>query len=379
MELINKRIGLALSGGGMRAAIYHLGILKYLASAKSGKGVLFDNITSISSVSGASLCVGAILAVNNNKWLNGKDFLNRTLPRVREMMLSCDIQESALRRLPYSPRYWENRVEIIAVMLEKKWGIKGFLQDLPVFPDCPYWEINCTAFETGGCFRIRRDYMGGCSIGYAQKPNPPVSRMIAASAGFPVLIGPYTLKTKAVSEAWTKDKFGGDEVKVEPKYTLWDGGVYDNLGLEALYKIGGGLDSEIDFLIVSDASAPIVFQKRMGTVSFSNMKRLIDIATYQVCTLRRREFQTDAVRKGQGMYLRIGESAESLAAEIYGGFPPEQCASLIRGRLDAGEASRARNYPTSLRTPQESDFDLILRHGYETAECAHILQSAGLL
>jgi hypothetical protein len=44
---------------------------------------------------------------------------------------------------------------------------------------------------------------------------------------------------------------------VADAYTLWDGGVYDNLGLEALYKIGEGLDGEIDFLIVSNASASI--------------------------------------------------------------------------------------------------------------------------
>lgn len=314
----------------MRAAIYHLGVLKYL-----GEAGLFEQITSISSVSGASLCIGALFAVNNNKWTTGKAFVNEVLPAVCELFLQHDIQKSALLRLPFYPRYWNNKVEIIADVLEKKWGIKGTLQDLPRYPSCPYWEINCTTFETGGNFRIRRDYMGDRKVGYTQSPNLPISQMIAASAGFPVLIGPYTLKTK--NTVWTHDKNGiGEEISVNPKYTLWDGGVYDNLGLEALYKIGCCLDREIDFLIVSDASASMSFQKRKGTASLSNMKRLLDISSNQVLELRRREFHSSVTRRGKGLYLQIGDEV--------------------------------RHYPTTLSTPNEHDFKRILHNGYKTAE-----------
>jgi len=51
MKLNNRLIGLALSGGGIRAAVFHLGVLKYLAEAG-----LFERIVSISSVSVVSLC-----------------------------------------------------------------------------------------------------------------------------------------------------------------------------------------------------------------------------------------------------------------------------------------------------------------------------------
>ncbi|MCL2696822.1 MAG: patatin-like phospholipase family protein [Oscillospiraceae bacterium] len=328
MKLNNKLIGLALSGGGIRATVFHLGVLKYLAHER-----LFDRIVSISSVSGASLCIGAIFAVNNNKWCTGDEFLSRVLPRVREVILSNDIEKSALRRLPFSPAYWSNRVEIIADMLEKKWGISGTLQDLPRFP---YWEINCTTYETGRSFRIRRDYMGDRLLGYTQNPDLPISRMMAASAGFPVLIGPYTLKTRAMR--WTKDKHGKDEeVILDPQITLWDGGVYDNLGLEALYKIGKGLDSEIDFLIASDASPPIEYQKRKGSMSFTNMKRLLDIAMYQVGALRRRDFMAQVVKKGSGLYVKIGNC----------------------------------DYPTTLITPSAANFNMLLKCGFESAEAAY--------
>ena len=175
-----KRIGLALSGGGMRAALFHIGVLKYIAE----KGE-FSQITSISTVSGASLVVALIFA-NTGKWPSGEEFL-AALPDIRRLILDNNIQAAALRRLPFSPQFWRNRVNLLAKVLEEKWRIKGNLQDLPAFP---FWEINCTTFETGNNFRFRRDYMGDAKIGYVQKPTLPISHVIAASAAFPVLIGP---------------------------------------------------------------------------------------------------------------------------------------------------------------------------------------------
>jgi len=99
------RIGLALSGGGIRAAIFHLGMLQYLAEAK-----LFDKIISISSVSGASLCIGAIFAANDNKWPSSEEYIKTVQPKVRKLILENDIQTSALRRIPVSPKYWWNKV-----------------------------------------------------------------------------------------------------------------------------------------------------------------------------------------------------------------------------------------------------------------------------
>jgi NTE family protein len=287
-------------------------------------------------------------------------------PNIRKMILSNDIQKSALLRLPFSPKYWRNKVGLIAKMLEKKWGVKGTLQDLPKLP---YWEINCTTFETGKSFRLRRDYMGEYTIGYVQNPNLPISHMIAASAGFPALIGPYILKTKGMH--WTKDKQGKDgEVTVDDSYTLWDGGVYDNLGLEALYKIGRGLDDEIDFLMVSNASPPINHQKRKGGFSLSNLRRLLDIAMSQVDSLRNREVMSSVILKDKGMYIKIGNCAEYIAKGF--NIPPEKTKPIIESCLSQKDAAAAMNYATTLNTPSPADFDLIFRHGYENAKCVHL-------
>ena len=140
-----------------------------------------------------------------------------------------------------------------------------------------------------------------------------------------------------------------------------DGGVYDNLGLEALYKIGRGLDKEIDFIIVSDASSHISFQKRKGTASIANMRRLLDISSYQVYALRSRELHANITEKRQGMHLKIGKHGSQIASDF--GVEP-----IISDCLTYEETAYARDYCTTLHTPCRHDFDLILRHGYETAK-----------
>lgn len=320
---MTKRIGLALSGGGIRAAIFHLGVLRGMA--ETGE---FSKITSISSVSGASLCIGLIFAANNNKWPDEENFLREILPRARNLILHKNIQRGALLRLPFSPLKWTHRVLMLAKMLEKMWGISGNLQELPAFP---FWEINCTTFESGGRFRFRRDYMGDEKIGYVQSPNLPISHMIAASAAFPVLIGPYTLKTDELR--FTRGKFSKKETAVRRNYSLWDGGVFDNLGLDALHKVGRGLDREIDFLIVSNAGAPLDFA-RHGRPS-KNLRRLLDISSSQVEALRTRDFLASVVRKGHGLYLKNSEK-----------------------------------YPTTLNSPSAEDFDRIFNDGYNNLKTA---------
>jgi len=375
MNLKKMRIGLALSGGGIRASIFHLGVLQYLAKAG-----LFRNIANLSSVSGASLTVGLIFAVSGNKWPMTDEFIHHVQPKVRKLILENCIQTSALRRLPFSPLHWHNRVKLIAKMLEEKWGITGNLQDLPMHP---FWEINCTTFETGRNFRIRRDYMGDPVIGYVQNPKLPISHMIAASAAFPVLIGPYVLKTEGMR--WTQDKKGHQsEIIANDYYTLWDGGVYDNLGLDPLFKIGRGLarelDEEIDFLIVSNAGAPIHNQKHRGHISISNLRRLLDIATDQVGALRSQQVYSSIVAKNKGMYLKMGLTCEQIAtayaniheSELFVGRHGLHIdEEFTKKHLLSDDTVKVRNYPTTLNSPTAADFDLIFRHGYEIAECVH--------
>src|SRR5881398_406470 len=61
-EVVMRRIGLALSGGGFRATLYHLGLVRFLRDA----GVL-PHVTHITSVSGGSI-LAAHLALHWNRY-----------------------------------------------------------------------------------------------------------------------------------------------------------------------------------------------------------------------------------------------------------------------------------------------------------------------
>ena len=361
MDFSRKRIGLALSGGGIRAAVFHLGVLQYFAESK-----LYRRIANISTVSGASIAMGVILESNGNKWPDEEMFLLKTQQKIRKLILEHNIQSTALRRLPFSPRYWRHRVDLVAKVLEEKWCIHGNLQDITPHP---YWEINCTTFETGNNFRIRRDYMGDSKLGYVQNPEMPISHMIAASAAFPILIGPYILKTK--NHNWTKDKHGKQPgATICDHYTLWDGGVYDNLGLDPLYTTERGIDKTIDFLVVSNASASIGHQERRGHLSLANLRRLLDISTNQVDVLRTRQVLASVIHRGMGLYLKIGYTAERIAEILH--IPQDTARALVGSQLSQKDAIRVRDYPTTLNSPSPADFDLIFRHGYENAKCVHL-------
>jgi len=213
--------------------------------------------------------------------------------------------------------------------------------------------------------------MGDYIVGYVEKPNIPLSEVMAASAGFPVFIGPYSLKTG--NYRWIPSKYSGEnwQPPVNQILHLWDGGVYDNFGLESIFKPdnGGTLCEGVDFLIVSNASDSIGLQVRENEMSIKNLKRILDISMDQVAALRSRSVMDFIKRTGQGMYIKIGNSAESIATAS--GSPEEQKLKLISLCLSSEQANNAKTYPTTLKKPSETDCQMLLRHGYEVADCTY--------
>jgi NTE family protein len=349
---MDRKIGVALSGGGIRATIFHLGVFKYLAEARQ-----MESITHVSSVSGASLCVALIYAHHNNRWPSSGDFLDKTLPAIEKTILGADIQKTALLRLPLSPAYWDNKAALIAKVLRDKWHITGTLQDIG---DTPVWDVNCTTFETGKNFRFNQKSMGDYEIGYVEKPAIPLADIASASAGFPILIGPYKLNAKAYT--W-------DRQPREQTYWLWDGGVYDNLGLESLFKPEKGLTQDVTYLIVSNASCSSGYMERKTSVSAKNLKRLLDITMDQVAALRSRDVFADILLHNQGLFINIGNPAQKIVDKST--LDAETAKKLVAACMTPEQALRVRDYATTLATPTPDNFRLILRHGYENAMCCY--------
>ena len=75
----NIKIGIALSGGGIRAAVFHIGVLRYLAENE-----LLDKITYISSVSGGSLLTGLIYKFSDWKWPSNNEYIQEVYPPAKK-------------------------------------------------------------------------------------------------------------------------------------------------------------------------------------------------------------------------------------------------------------------------------------------------------
>lgn len=358
MKKEDLRIGIALSGGGMRAAVYHLGVLKYLAQEN-----LFSSIRHISSVSGASICVGLIYACNGYIWPSDKQFLKEVLDKVKYYISDVDIQWYALMKLLVSPYYWNKKVNLLGCVMEKRWGIRGGIQHIN---DDPLWDINTTAFENGKDFRISKQRMGKHGCAYVDHPHFRLSHAMAASAGFPVLIGPYKLKTK--NYEWLEREGKVCIRPVDETIHLWDGGVYDNMGLDPLFHIAGAvhLQKDINYLIVSNASMGIGHKKRAGHFSIANLKRLLDISMSQVESIKARSVIDLFKANHNGVYIKIGYHCEEILKRAK--IEEAEKKRLLKQALKQSDVDFVKGYKTTLEKVAPQDFDRILDHGYQSAQ-----------
>lgn len=89
-----QRIGLALSGGGVRAAAFHAGVLKWLAERD-----MLKNVHHISSVSGGTLFTGLVLRSSEYVWPSSEQYLEETLPYIRTLLTRKSLQRDAILRL----------------------------------------------------------------------------------------------------------------------------------------------------------------------------------------------------------------------------------------------------------------------------------------
>src|ERR1700757_2553936 len=99
-----KKLGLALSGGGFRASLYHLGLLRFLRDAG-----LLSQVTHITSVSGGSI-MAAHLALNWGRY-NGepKEFDAAAAEFLDFARL--DVRNRITRRFPLTiPLRWLRRL-----------------------------------------------------------------------------------------------------------------------------------------------------------------------------------------------------------------------------------------------------------------------------
>lgn len=354
-----KSIGVALSGGGVRASVFHLGVLKCLA-----ENDMLKNIKHISSVSGGSLLTGLIYHLNGGYFITNNSEYEKTEQKVRALFTQKDLEKTFISRFfrhPSELKHLSNRANVLSHTLTELWGIN---RDMAEIAEEPLWSINGTTIETGKRWRFKGDKMGDYVLGYVNDLKLSLADAMATSASFPGGITPFRIKTRN----YTWYNYDQQKEKRPPfkNIHIADGGIYDNLGVEPLYdeSTGDFKNSDIDFLIVSDASSHLQMEKR-SKFTFKRLLRLIGIFSDQIRLLRVRSIVHFFKTKQSGIYFKIGDDYSSITSRAKEN--GKGVSDIAFKPQSQKSAEKAGSYPTTLRKLSKKNYELIFQNGYEVA------------
>lgn len=275
-------IALCLSGGGYRAMLFHIGSLWRLNELG-----LLSQLKRISSVSGGSI-TAAVLGV---AW-NELGFSKIAKPPQRadqvlfEKLVVSPIRKMASTSIDVSSVLWGgiNPRSTISEEVAKKYDKVLFsgrtLQDLPDGSSACRFVINATNVKTGSLWRFSQPFMADYRVGIVDLPNVPLAQAVAASSAFPPVLSPMKMDLSPYTfKAGVPARDIAPELRKEA--ILTDGGVYDNLGLETVWK-------RYETVLISDGGRKMADDLTPGIDWASHSRRLIDLLQHQTSNLRRR-------------------------------------------------------------------------------------------
>jgi NTE family protein len=288
-----KKIGIGLSGGGYRAALFHLGVLRALHESR-----ILAEVETVSSVSGGSILAGYLAVVKSGlpevAGLQFDDWESRIARPFRSLMTRDVRTGPIIKHLLWNWAFpnlrFRNLAENIGDLL--KTGASGETTTLKALPESPNFVFCASDLVHGVNWEFTRERVGSYCSKYAKIPDLELSVAVAASASFPPVFGPYTFdftKYRSSSDA-EKNKF-------LKRMMLSDGGVYDNLGFEPILKT----HSEI---YLSDGGKPFAFSN--SALPWARYSRFFSVMMNQVADLRRRQFFADLTEgRFKGSFVTI--------------------------------------------------------------------------
>ncbi len=289
-----KGIGLALSGGGFRATLFHVGSLWRLCQLG-----YFDKFDRISSISGGSITAGK-LAVEweslRQAGFSEPSYIDKVVKPLRDFC-SRNVDGPAIGEGALLP--WKSISDAVEEEYRKHLFGETKLSEIPA-PEGqkPRFVFNATNFATGAAFRFSRPYAADYRIGKLTNPQFRVSLAVTASSAFPPMLSPVVIKKPGTFE----DMEGADlfnQPEFHQRLFLTDGGVYDNMGLETVWN-------RYDTVLVSDAGAPLDATADPGTAWHEQAMRALNVTTSQARALRKRALLEDfRAQKRAGSYWGI--------------------------------------------------------------------------
>jgi NTE family protein len=269
-------IALCLSGGGFRAALFHLGALRRLFEVGA-----FNKLRTISSVSGGSILAGHIANVLIERREQG-------VPGIQdwEQDVAAGFRRIAGRDLRTGPMLahllWNWALPGFRVRhLQRRYRRRVTARMLGELPEQPAFVFCATDLVYGVNWEFQRDRVGDYLAGYTTECDDwPLAQAIAASACFPPLFGPLPLRLPPGKLNGGKYA-GSNHAALNQKLGLTDGGVYDNMALEPVWK-------SHECVLVSDCGGP--FECEVTGNYVGRLLRYTSIVMNQAQAMRKRAY-----------------------------------------------------------------------------------------
>lgn len=218
-------VGIAISGGGSRAANFSLAALSQLDSLG-----LLDSVDSISSVSGGSL-TAALYALSGKMddrskfWEESRAALSHDF--LKEWLLSM-ANPINIGRMAFTPT---DRTLLMSEIFDKHLFKNATFRDFgEINPGTPRVFLNATSAtlpDEGTSFPFTQEFFE--SRTHSSLASYPISRAVMASGAFPGVFGYISL------EVFRPYQLPPEILKPFPgREYIYDGGVADNLGLNTL-------------------------------------------------------------------------------------------------------------------------------------------------
>lgn len=283
------KIGLALSGGGFRATLFHLGVLRFLKDVD-----LLSSVSDIASVSGGSI-LAAHLTLNWDRYNGTDEEFDEAVGEVVSFV-QFDVRNHVVRRLPlqYPARIFSRLARYPSrnltpnAILEKCYQ-RYLYGDTCMYelPESPMLHILATSVSNGGLSVFNRNGLyvqqrteaGEVVFSYVPGKMARIPRVVGASSAFPGFFPPVE---------FTAEDLGVRDGEFPTEY-FTDGGVYDNLGIRAFTWLKE-LGTQFDEVFVSDAGKPfqVLSDNSLGFIGQS--VRASDILWDRVWQLERENF-----------------------------------------------------------------------------------------
>ena len=276
----NLRIALTFSGGGYRAATFHLGALSYLHSVKVGEFTLLDHVVALSTISG-----GTITGLRYMLGLSRGESVTDIFKELYTFLTDVELATVAMNNLAfYDKGQCASLIRTMADIYNKelfKGAVLGDLMDQLDDIHICHFAANATDFTNGLAFRfqvtektgVRQEQATGYGLIGNNKIRIPrevarhirLSEVLACSSCFPSGFEPLVFpKDFVLGDSEEVKKF---IAKTEP-FGIMDGGIVDNQGIEPILLAEQRMETSLgckdgkclDLIIVSDVASPSTFR-----------------------------------------------------------------------------------------------------------------------